>query len=166
MTFVSKIKGYEAVRENAKYKKISVDLGTQLLELEVRVPLRAELDAINRRVAIPSEEAKDKQYALLTKDLDFNDPDFAQALEATSTFSMKDGEIYYEDKSVKVLAWQLASYHTQIEQYFSLIKSATGEPITETYEDISNEFTEEQIRNFMEAITKAIHPEVADVKKN
>lgn len=166
MAIVNKLNGYEAIRAIAKYKKISVDLGTQILELEVRVPLRLEMDEINRKVAMPSTEATDAQYKLLTKDLDFDDPELAKVIEATGTFKMVDGEVSYDGKSVKLLAWQLASYQTQIEEYFALIKSASGEPITESYAEIAGEFTDEQIRNFVGAIQKAIYPQVDDVKKN
>ena len=166
MTFVSKLKGYEAIRENAKYKKITVDLGTQLLELEVRVPLRAENEALTRRVSIPSDEAVDAQYKVLTGGLNFDDPDFTKVIEATKTFKVVDGEIFYQDTNCKILAWQIACYQMQVEEYFKLLKSATGEPVSETYEEISSEFTDEQIKNFVAAIADAIHPKVEDIKKN
>ena len=78
-----------------------------------------------------------------------------------------DGKsITYKGTDLKVLAWQLASWHVQVELYFALIRSATSEPIKEPYEQIASEFTDEQIRNFVLAISAAINPQADEVKKN
>ena len=65
----NKLPGYESIRSIAKFKAIEVDLGSQLLKLEVRVPLRSELDEINRKISLPNQDAIDHEYKNLTKDL-------------------------------------------------------------------------------------------------
>ena len=54
----------------------------------------------------------------------------------------------------------------QIEEYFHLLQSESGEPITETYEQISAEFPEQVIKEIVAQIDAAIRPDYKTAKKN
>ena len=164
----NKIRGYEAVRDISKFKKIKVDLGVTELELEVRVPLRTELDQLQASILAPDPARVDVVYARLTKDLiDTVTPEIAQALsEANTDLQVSGDKVTYQGVDVKQTAMQLASWEIQVEKYFSLIKSAVGEPINESFEQINNEFTTEQITSFIKAIQVALYPPIDEVKKN
>ena len=68
--------------------------------------------------------------------------------------------------SVRNIAQLQASWQIQVEQYFGLLQSVTGEPITESFEEITEEFPENAIKEIIAQIDKAIRPNYQDTKKN
>lgn len=164
-----KLSNYKEIRAQCKYKTIEVQLGNQVLTIDVRVPLKGELEELNRLGLAPTQERLDAIKNSFTKDLKESfTPELAKALrDADSDLLFDDqGGITYKGENLDNLAFQLACWHVKVEQYFSLLKSATGEPINESYEEIAAEFTEEQIRNFVQAIHEAISPSADSVKKS
>jgi len=59
-----------------------------------------------------------------------------------------------------------AIWETQVEEYFHLLQSETGEAINETFKDISEEFPEQVIREIVTEIDGAIRPDYKTAKKN
>jgi hypothetical protein len=79
---------------------------------------------------------------------------------------VKDDDIIIEGNSVKQVATMSAAWETKVEKYFSLLQSDTGEPVTESFAEISEEFPESVIRKIVEEIDAILKPNYNDVKKN
>ena len=68
MSFASKLgKSYESVKDQAKLKKITVELGDIKFDLKVRIPLKNEMEQLLEKIATPDEEKVDIIYSKLSK---------------------------------------------------------------------------------------------------
>ena len=55
---------------------------------------------------------------------------------------------------------------SKVRRFFSLLQTETGEPVTESFEEIADEFPEAVIRDIIKSIDEAIRPSYQDAKKN
>ena len=68
MSFANKLgKSYEAVKDQAKLKKITVELGEVKFDLKVRIPLKNEMEELLEKIASPSEEKVDALFQKLSQ---------------------------------------------------------------------------------------------------
>ena len=77
-----------------------------------------------------------------------------------------DDDVIIDGSSVKQVAGMTAMWEARVEEYFSMLQSETGEPVNETYEQISEEFPEQVIRQIIENIETVIKPDYKATKKN
>jgi hypothetical protein len=164
-------KSYEQVKAVANIKTITVDLGDVKFNLRVRIPLKKEMEEMTTRIVSPSEERVNKIYerfsAPIKKTIEEGGKDFLKAInEGKETIKIVGDDLIIDGKSVKQVANFAAIEETRIEEYFHLLISENGEPITETYDEITAEFPEFAVKEILETIEQAIRPDYKTVKKN
>jgi hypothetical protein len=164
-------KSYEQVKAVANIKTITVDLGDVKFNLRVRIPLKKEMEEMTTRIVSPSEERVNKIYerfsAPIKKTIEDGGKDFLKAInEGKETIKIAGDDLIIDGKSVRQVANFAAIEETRIEEYFHLLISENGEPITETYDEITAEFPEFAVKEILETIEQAIRPDYKTVKKN
>jgi hypothetical protein len=164
-------KSYEQVKAVANIKTITVDLGDVKFNLRVRVPLKKEMEEMTARMISPSDERVQKVFdrfaAPIKKTIEEGGKDFLKAInEGKETIKISGDDLIIDGKSVRQVANFAAIEETRIEEYFHLLISENGEPITETYEEITAEFPEFAVKEILETIEQAIRPDYKTVKKN
>lgn len=162
---------YQSIRAASKYKTITVKLNDVVFPLKVRIPVKREMEAITASITDPLSTQIDAIYetlsAPLRKTLDSTDEGFLAAINAEKPrFVISDDDIEVDGTSIRHLARMTAVWQVQVEKYFSLLESATGEPITESYAEIAEEFPENIIREIIMQIDEVIRPNYKDTKKN
>lgn len=162
---------YESIRTAAKYKTITVHLNDVSFTLKVRVPVKREMEAISNAITDPPADKVELIYAELAapllKALENAEEGFLDALNsAGQKIKLTENDVLVDGTSVRHVAQMTAIWHAQVERYFSLLQSATGEPITETYAEIAEEFSEPIIRGIITQIDEAIKPNFRESKKN
>jgi len=172
MTFASKLgANYSDVRANAKFKTISIQANDVVFELKVRIPVKREMDSMTTDITEPGQHLIDVIYDRLAeplrKTLEAAEEGFIEALNKDSDkLRLTDDDVIVDGTSVRQIAKMTAVWQAQVEKYFSLLKSATGEPINETYDEIAEEFPEAVIREIVTKIDEAIKPNYRESKKN
>jgi hypothetical protein len=172
MSFADKLgKSYGVVRDQAKIKKIDIELGEVKFTLKVRIPLKHEMELITEKIANPDPEKVELIYNDLTKtmkqSLEDGGEEFLKLLNSEKeTIKITDDDIIINGTSTRQVSNMTAIWQTQVEQYFHLLESETGDPIDETYEQISSEFPEQIIKEIVTAIDGAIRPDYKTAKKN
>jgi hypothetical protein len=164
-------KSYSKVQAETKLKTIHIDLEEVKFDLKVRVPLKKEMETITATILSPDQARVDKIFKRLAdpmiKAMDEGGEDFVKAInEKKQTLTKTDDDLIVDGTSVRQVANFSAIEENKVEQYFHLLVSETGEPITETYEQIVEEFPEFVIREIVAEIDKAIKPDYKTVKKN
>jgi hypothetical protein len=164
-------KSYEQVKAVANIKTITVDLGDVKFNLRVRVPLKKEMEEMTARMISPSDERVQKVFdrfaAPIKKTIEEGGKDFLKAInEGKETIKISGDDLIIDGKSVRQVANFAAIEETRIEEYFHLLISENGEPITETYDEITAEFPEFAVKEILETIEQAIRPDYKTVKKN
>jgi hypothetical protein len=164
-------KSYEQVKAVANIKTSTVDLGDVKFNLRVRIPLKKEMEEMTTRIVSPSEERINKIYerfsAPIKKTIADGGKDFLKAInEGKETIKIVGDDLIIDGKSVRQVANFAAIEETRIEEYFHLLISENGEPITETYDEITAEFPEFAVKEILETIEQAIRPDYKTVKKN
>jgi hypothetical protein len=164
-------KSYEQVKAVANIKTITVDLGDVKFNLRVRVPLKREVEEMTARMIAPSDERVQKIFdrfsAPIKKTIEEGGKDFLKAInEGKETIKISGDDLIIDGKSVRQVANFAAIEETRVEEYFHLLISENGEPITETYEEITAEFPEFAVKEILETIEQAIRPDYKTVKKN
>jgi hypothetical protein len=172
MSFADKLgKSYGMVRDQAKIKKIDIDLGEVKFSLKVRIPLKHEMEAITEMIANPDPEKVNSIFENLTKSIkqaiEDGGDDFLKVLNNDKeTIKVTDDDIVIDGTSTKQVANMTAIWETQVEQYFRLLQSETNEEVNESYQQISEEFPEQVIREIVTAIDGVIRPDYKTAKKN
>lgn len=172
MTFSQKLgASYDAVKDKAKIKKITIDAGEASFNLRVRIPLKSEIEQITESITAPAEEKVEaiyKKYSEpLLETLKETDENFLKAInKEKETIVFKDNDIEVNGTSLRQVASMTAMYETRVEKYFHLLQSENGEPINETYEQIAAEFPESIVKIILDEIDKAIKPDYNTAKKN
>ena len=164
-------KSYEQVKAVANIKTITVDLGDVKFNLRVRVPLKREVEEMTSRMIAPSDERVQKIFdrfsAPIKKTIQEGGKDFLKAInDGKETIKIVGDDLIIDGKSVRQVANFAAIEETRIEEYFHLLISENGEPITETYDEITAEFPEFAVKEILETIEQAIRPDYKTVKKN
>jgi hypothetical protein len=152
-------------------KKIKVSLGDVTLDLRVRIPLKKEIEDINAKIMIPNPEKVQAIYEKFSKPMldtiKEGGDKFLEALnEKKQTIEVLTDDLIVDGTSLKQVASYQAIEETRIEEYFHLLVSEIDEPITETYDEIMAEFPEFVVREIMNEIQGAIHPDYSTAKKN
>lgn len=172
MSFAKKLgKSYEMVRDQAKTKKITVELGEVKFSLNVRIPLKREMELLTEKVTNPNSEKVQEIYLKLTKSLksslDDGGEDFVKAINSEKeTIKVTDDDIILDGTSMRQVATMTAVWESQVEEFFHLLISDNGEPITESFDEISEEFPEQVIKEIVTQIDQAIRPDYKTAKKN
>lgn len=172
MSFASKLgKSYEQVKDQAKIKKITIELGEVKFDLKVRIPLKQEMEDLLERISTPSEEKVDEIYERLSKNvkaaIDEGGADFLKAInDGKEVIKVTDNDIVVDGTSIRQVARMSAINESQVEEYFHLLQSENGEAITENYEQISAEFPDQIIKEIIAQIDSAIRPDYKTAKKN
>jgi hypothetical protein len=162
---------YEAIRAASRFKTIKVKLNDIEFDLKVRVPVKRELDAIMADISTPPQAVADAMYTKLSQplidSLSGAEPGLMDALNSDGDkIKILENDVILDGTSVRQIAVMSAIWQTQVEKYFSLIQSVTGEPVNESFEEISEEFPDEVIREIVTKIDQAIRPSYKDTKKN
>ena len=172
MTLASKLgKSYEKNRDKAKLKTITLEIGNAKFDLKVRVPLKKEMEIIIDKITKPSEEKVNAIYEKLAspliKTVNEGGAEFKKALEENdNTIVILENDVLLQGKSVKEIATFTAMWEIKVEEYFHLLQSETGEPINESYDQISDEFPESVIKQIIEDIENYVKPDYKNTKKN
>ena len=162
---------YEAIRAAARFKTIHVKLNDIEFDLKVRIPVKREMEAITATISDPDADRVNVVYeslaAPLRKTLDEAEEGFLEALNADKEkIKITDNDFVIDGNSVRNLAKMTVIWQMQVEKYFSLLQSATGEPITESFDEIAEEFPESIIKEIVSKIDEAIRPNYKEAKKN
>jgi excinuclease UvrABC ATPase subunit len=129
------------------------------------------MESITEKIANPDPEKVELIYSDLTKtmkqSLEDGGEEFLKLLNSEKeTIKVTDDDIIINGTSTRQVSNMTAIWQTQVEQYFHLLESETGDPIDETYEQISSEFPEQIIKEIVTAIDGAIRPDYKTAKKN
>lgn len=162
---------YESIRAAAKFKSIQVKLNDIEFSLKVRVPVKREMEFLTSTITDPDQKRVDAIYEALAsplkKTIESADSGFLEALNADKEkIKVTDNDLIVDGTSVRHIAQMSAVWQLQVERYFSLLQSATGEPICESFDEISEEFPENIIREIVMQIDEAIRPNYKAAKKN
>ena len=172
MTIATKLgKGYEEVRASARFKTIQIDCNDVTFELKVRIPVKREMETLVSSITEPDDVRVQQVYeqlgAPLRKTLEDAGDDFLNALNKDNEkIKITENDVIVDGTSVRQVAKMTVISQLQVEKYFSLLHSATGEPITESYEEIAEEFPEAVIKEIVAKIDEAIKPNYKESKKN
>lgn len=172
MTFAQKLGGsYEAVKDQVKIKKLTIEVGTVKFDVRVRIPLKKEMEALIEQVANPSEEMINRIFERLSKpvmdSVKEGGEDFLKAINAEKdVIVISKDDLMLDGQSVRQIAMFTAMWENKVESYFHLLQSESGVPIDETFEQIAEEFPEPVIRQIVEAIEGSIKPDYKSSKKN
>jgi hypothetical protein len=142
--------------------KINDSIRTKTFEMnghtfKVKVPLGSELDAINKRVISPTQEAIDARFEKMSANL--KDADI-EGIER------KDDDIIIDGNSIKKTVVSVLQMETKITEYFKLLIPEEGSLANITYEQIDEEFPIQTQFEFLEKITEVIQPNYKDARKN
>ena len=172
MDFASKLgASYTQVKEQLKIKTITIENGENKFNLKVRIPLKAEMEGINKDINNPPQALIDKYYK------DISDPiketaakagvDALQTINKDQEYiTITDDDVVLNGNSCKQYALFSAMWHVKVEKYFHLLVSEIAEPVNESFEQLMGYFPEEVIKQIVEEIEKAIKPDYNHVKKN
>lgn len=172
MTLSKKLgKQFQQVKDEIQIKKISIDLGEVKFDLKMKVPLKREMEEINAKVLSPTKEKIDEVFERLSapmrKTLEEGGEEFIKALnESKQKITVTEDDIIVDGTSLRQVAQYQAIEETRIEEYFHLLISETGEPIDESFEQISAEFPDFAIKEIVQSIQATISPDYKSAKKN
>lgn len=172
MSFASKLgKSYEQVKDQAKIKKITIELGEVKFDLKVRIPLKQEMEDLLDKIANPSEERISVLFEKLSKGvkgaIEEGGADFLKTInDGKEVIVVTDDDIIVDGTSIRQVAKMTAINECQVEEYFHLLQSENGEAITESYSEIAAEFPEQVIKEIIAEIDGAIRPDYKTAKKN
>lgn len=172
MTIASKLgKQFEQVKTSIQIKTITVDLGDVKFNLKMKVPLKKEMEEINAKILTPSKERVDQVFEKLAgpmrKTLEDGGEEFIKALNANKqSVEMTEDDLIVDGVSLRQVAQYQAIEEVRIEEFFHLLVSETGEPVNESFEQISAEFPEFAMKEIAQSIQSAIAPDYKSAKKN
>lgn len=162
---------YEAIRAQARIKTINVTLNDVEFELKVRIPVKREMDEMIERISTPDSEKVEAVYEKLSKPLratlEKAEDGFLEAInQENEQIKITDDDVVVNGTSVRQVATMSAIWQTQVECYFALLQTPTGEPVNESFEEISEEFPEGTLREIIKNIDETIKPKYNETKKN
>ena len=172
MTISNKLgSSYESIRAAARIKTIKVAINHMECELKVRVPVKREMDEITAKLSTPDADLVEKLYEEMSGPLKATmasvEDGFLEALNADGEkMSFTDNDVIVSGTSVRHIATLSALWQRQVEMFFGLLQTETGEPVTESFQEIADEFPEAVIRDIVKSIDEAIRPSYKDAKKN
>jgi hypothetical protein len=126
------------------------------MQAAIHTPEQTIVDAIYKRLSEP-----------LLSTVSTEDGGFLDALNADGEkLKITDNDVIVSGTSIRQVAMMTAIWQVQVERYFALIQTPTGEPVDESYDEIAEEFPEASIREIITKIDQAIRPNYGDTKKN
>lgn len=171
MGIAQKLGQSDQVAEQIKTKSITFTVGEASITLRVRVPVKREMEAMLELIANPAPARVDELYETLSKSLRESiatgGEDFLKTINAErEVLEVTDTDMILDGTSLRSMANLTAMWETKVESYFHLLQSETGDPITEKYDQIADEFPEQAIRKIVEEIEAVIRPTYKSAKKN
>jgi len=172
MSFSKKLgSSYDKVKEQAKLKTIQINLGDVQFNLKVRIPLKKEMESITERINNPDKDKVDVIFKRLAEPIkkivaDSGD-EFLNAVNSEKqTIIINDDDVILDGSSVRQAATLTAMWEIKVEEYFHLLQSETGEPVNESFEQISEELPDIAVKEILEVIENSIKPDYKTAKKN
>lgn len=167
MTISTKLgASFDQVKDQIKIKPITLTIGEATFTLRVRVPVKREMEQIVEAITNPPLETIEAAYKRLSQPILEAVKEGGEAIAEASKLQIKDDDLIMDGTSVRQVATFSAMWETKVQRYFSLLQSETDEPITETYEQIAEEFPESVIKQIIEEIEAAVRPDYKSAKKN
>jgi hypothetical protein len=162
---------YNDIKERIKYRTLSIEFDTIKFDLKVRIPLKREMEEILTDITSPKAEAVAVIYEKLSKpildSIKEGGDEFLKTVNAEKQFiTVLDEDIILDGTSIKQVATMTAMWEIRVEKYFHLLQSETGEPINESFSEISEEFPESLIKQIVETIEQTVKPDYKTTKKN
>jgi len=172
MSFSKKLgSSYDKVKDQAKLKTISINLGDVQFDLKVRIPLKKEMEALTERINNPDKDRIDIIFKRLAEPIkkiveDSGDEFLSVVNSEKQTITITDDDVVLDGSSVRQAATLTAMWEIKVEEYFHLLESETGIPVNETFEQISEELPDIAIKEILEVIETSIKPDYKTAKKN
>jgi hypothetical protein len=172
MAFADKLGSkYTAVKDKVNLRILHIKTDEAEFDLKVRIPFKQEMESINETIVAVDETKVETLYKKLSKpvkkSIDEGGDEFLKAINKDKDFIIvKDNDIIVDGNSIRNVATLSIMWEIKVEEYFHLLVSETGEPITESFEEISKEFPEDVIKQIVNEIEKVIKPDYSSVKKN
>lgn len=172
MTFAQKLgASYTQAQEQAKIKAIKLSVGEAEFTLRVRIPIKKEMEEITLHISNPAKDLIQSIYETLANPIKASalegGEDFIKSFNAESErLIIKENDVILDGTSLQNAAMLMAMWQTKVESMFHLLQSETGEPINESYDQITEEFPESVIRLIVDEIEQAIKPDYKSAKKN
>ena len=171
MSIAQKLGQSDQIAEQIKTKSLTFTVGEATVTLRVRVPVKREMEAMLEQIANPAPARVEALYETLSKSLRDSiatgGEDFLKTINAEKeVLKVTDTDMILDGTSLRSMANLTAMWETKVQAYFHLLQSETGEPITETYDEIAAEFPEQVIRQMVEEIEAVIRPTYKSAKKN
>ena len=126
-------------------------------EFKVRIPLTAEMTAIQERIAKVDEVKAEAKFQELTKELRDNPPANVQILE---------NDVVIDGKSTRELVNAVLMMESRVVEYIRLLVPASGSLEDITYEEIEAEWPLSVQMDIVERVNEAIQPGYKDARKN
>ena len=158
--------GTDQVKDQIKIKPITLTIGEANIKLRVRIPVKKEMEQLVEDITNPAPEAIETAYTRLSQPILDAIKEGGESVAEAGRVQIKDNDLIMDGTSVRQVATFSAMWETKVHRYFGLLQSETGEPITESYEQIAEEFPEFVIRQIIEEIEAAIRPDYKTAKKN
>ena len=162
---------YNDIKERIKYRTLLIEFDTIKFDLKVRIPLKKEMEDILADITSPKAEAVAVIYEKLSKPMldaiKEGGDEFLKTVNAEKQFlTVLDDDVIVDGTSIKQVATMTAMWEIRVEKYFHLLQSETGEPINESFAEISEEFPESLIKQIVETIEQTVKPDYKTTKKN
>ena len=126
-------------------------------EFKVRIPLTAEMTAIQERIAKVDEVKAEAKFQELTKELRDSPPANVQILE---------NDVVIDGKSTRELVNAVLMMESRVVEYIRLLVPASGSLEDITYEEIEAEWPLSVQMDIVERVNEAIQPGYKDARKN
>jgi len=126
-------------------------------EFKVRIPLTAEMTAMQERIAKVDEAKAEAKFQELTKELRDNPPANVQIL---------DNDVVIDGKSTRELVNAVLMMESRVVEYIRLLVAASGSLDDITYEEIEAEWPLSVQMDIVERVNEAIQPGYKDARKN
>lgn len=124
---------------------------------KVKVPLNAELEAVNKRIYDVPDDVVKARLEKMTSTLR------AEKIEGVEVV---DDDVIVEGKSVKDTVISVLHMERRVVEYMKFLVPETGDLENLTYEDVEAEFPLQVQFELLESITNAIQPGYKDARKN
>ena len=167
MTISTKLgASFDQVKDQIKIKPITLTIGEATFTLRVRVPVKREMEQMVEAITNPPPETIETAYKRLSQPILDAVKEGGEAVAEAGKLQIKDNDLIMDGTSVRQVATFTAMWETKVQRYFGLLQSETDEPITETYDQIAEEFPESVIKQIVEEIEAAVKPDYKSAKKN
>lgn len=149
-----------------KYKTITIPTGDGEVKLEVRMPLKAEVDAIASRISNPDPARVEAKYQELIEPIASvalsTDPEVLKLADIV----VQDSDYIVKGSSVRIVSHASVMSEVRIEEYIALIRGEQDDEEPSTYDELVAELPEEFIRLLADKVESVIYPTYETARKN